>query len=94
MSYKLTPRMIELIDEAYSHVGRYVIVKMDKTGMYRVDSVEKAAVTMDTKGVTTDLLTMNSFVVRYSPYSRTYESRKEAEDVAMQLNSRKGEGNE
>ena len=35
----MTPRMIETTSEAIAQIGKYVVVKNDKTGSFRTDLV-------------------------------------------------------
>jgi len=84
----MTPRMYDLIGEAHQQIGKYVLLKSDKTGKYRVDSVAKIGATLTTDGIVIDLLTLNGFSRQFNAYTKVFNSRKEAEDAATILNTK------
>lgn len=84
----MTPRMYDLIGEAHQHIGKYVLLKSDKTGKYRVDSVSKIGATLTLDGIVIDLLTLNGFSRQFNAYTKVFNSRKEAEDAATMLNTK------
>lgn len=87
----ITPRMIELIDEAYSQIGKYVVAKDIRKNIFRADMIVSATITLTAQGIKASHFTFNELNAPYTSLSRIHENRKEAEDAAFKLNSRKKE---
>ena len=89
----ITLRMIDLIDEAYSQIGKYVVVKDHRKNIFRADMIASASITMTANGVKANHLTTNELNAPYTSLSRIYDSRKEAEEAAFKMNNHKKEDN-
>ena len=87
----ITLRMIDLIDEAYSQIGKYVVVKDLRKNVFRADMIVSATITMTAHGIKANHLTTNELNAPYTSLSRIYDNRKEAEDAAYKINNHKKE---
>ena len=84
----MTPRIEELTENARQQIGKYIIVKNDKTGSFRTDRVCRINAVYGPKTATFDLVTENNYQKQYNAYTLVYESRKQAEDALQSLNER------
>jgi hypothetical protein len=86
--FEMTPRMYEMLRDAHQQIGNYVLLKSDRTGQFRVDSVTKVAATIKPQEIVIDLVTMNGFIRQFNAYTIIFTSRKEAEEAATNLNTK------
>lgn len=90
----MTPRMIETTAEAIAQIGKYVVVKNDKTGSFRTDLVVYVSSRFKKDTATHHLHTANGYGLQMNAYTRVYESYHEAEEALASLMERKRKENE
>lgn len=82
----MTPRLIEIQTDAIQKIGKYVIVKNNKTNTFLIDMVDRVNAVHRKDSATFDLVTMNNYTQQDNAYARVYDSRREAEDALQNLN--------
>jgi len=90
----MTPRMIETTTEAINQIGKFVIVKNDRTGSFRTDLMVYVSSKFKKDTANHYLHTANGYGLQLNAYTRVYESNREAEDALTLLLERKNKENE